>query len=94
MMKMLKKHYEKFLFIFLLLIFLLLFGFQVLSLSDEKQEDKIPTPRRDYQSFDFSNDKYDSEKLFRNVSGNISLKKSASGTSISLISSYRSFIIL
>ena len=83
MMKMLKKHYEKFLFIFLLLIFLLLFGFQVLSLSDEKQEDKIPAPRRDYQSFDFSNDKYDSEKLFRNVSGNISLKKSASANAAS-----------
>ena len=83
MMKMLKKHYEKFLFIFLLLIFLLLFGFQVLSLSDEKQEDKIPAPRRDYQRVDFSNDKYDSEKLFRNVSGNISLKKSASANAAS-----------
>ena len=78
MMKMLKKHYEKFVFIFLLLIFLLLFGFQVLSISDEEQQDQVPAPRRDYQKVDFTNDKYNPEKLFQNVSGNISLKKTAS----------------
>ena len=73
MMKMLKKHYEKFIFIFLLLIFLLLLGVQALS-SDEQQQVTIPPVKNDYAKINFDDDKYHAEKHFRNISGDVSLK--------------------
>lgn len=75
MMKMLKKHYEKFIFIFLLLIFLLLFGVQVLSIAEEQPADTmIPPPRKDYKKIVFTEEKYDASKLFGKMSGDISRK--------------------
>ena len=76
MLKMMKKHYEKFIFIFLLLIFLLLLGVQALS-ENMQQQDVFPPPRKDYAKIDFTDDKYDAEKHFRNISGNVSPKLAA-----------------
>ena len=76
-MKIFKKHYEKFIFIFLLLVSLILFGLQVDSVANPSEESLLrtyPEPVADYQKIDFQDDKYSAEKTFQNKSG-IVLKK-------------------
>ncbi|MBE6404597.1 MAG: hypothetical protein E7040_01085 [Lentisphaerae bacterium] len=74
-MKMLKKHYEKFIFIFLLLISLILFGLQVLSVIEEKPPQEKFFAKPDYKSMDMKADKYNNEKQFADKSGNTLAKK-------------------
>jgi hypothetical protein len=78
-MKIFKKHYEKFIFIFLLLVSLILFGLQVDSVANPSEESLLrtyPDPVANYQKIDFQDDKYSAEKTFQNKSG-IVLKKNS-----------------
>lgn len=68
-MKMLKKHYEKFIFILLLLISVILFGLQVLSVIEEQPQRENFVAREDYQKMDFKGNMYNNEIHFADKSG-------------------------
>ena len=77
-MKLFKKHYEKFIFIFLLLLFVILFGIQtysVISSQDETPDEKLKInlgqPIRKNERPDFEKDEYRAVAMFRKVSDRI-----------------------
>lgn len=72
-MKLFKKHYEKFIFILFLVLFVVLFGIQthsVLSEQDERPEEKldISLGHPDYKSIDFNDKKFRADTMFSEVS--------------------------
>ena len=85
-MKLFKKHYEKIIFIFLLLLFVILFGAQtgsVLSAEKETPEERLRLShvRDDYKPINFDDKKYKANLMFADVSRRIdplqeSVKKS------------------
>ena len=85
-MKLFKKHYEKIIFIFLLLLFVILFGAQtgsVLSAEKETPEERLRLShvRDDYKPINFDDKKYKANLMFADVSKRIdplqeSVKKS------------------
>lgn len=71
-MKILKKHYEKFIFILMLLLFLVLFGFEFASAANPVEDTfRVPIPVSDYPKSDnavkFEEERYDMEKTFKNM---------------------------
>lgn len=75
MMKLLKKHYEKFIFISLLFLFLILFGLQLVMGADSSDDNFVqPTARVNYQKLVLTDDEYNVNASLEKMTKDLSRK--------------------
>ena len=89
-MKLFKKHYEKFIFIIFLVLFVILFGIQAVSVisdQNERPEDKlrINLGRPDYKAINFQDDNFRIISMFSKVSSRVEGAHPADNMNIDLL---------